>query len=102
MSLSKLYIESRPPLESPLWATKNFEIVLTPDNFGYHVINSNTGAVEMFLEQEGSAVLAIISLEEAYAEIMQDPEREWKVRTAKAQAHQQMRLPLSGGGKRPN
>ena len=77
MSLNKVYDGV------VLWSTPNFEVRHTEDNIGYHIKNVNTGVIEMFLDQEGAAVIAIQSLEEAYSEIMSDPEREFKLRKAR-------------------
>jgi len=80
MTLNKVYDAD------VLWATLNFQVKLTEDRIGYHIINVNTGVIEMFLDQEGAAVIAIQSLEDAYSEIMADPEREFKLRKERSTA----------------
>lgn len=69
-----------------LWASESYEVRIAPDNVGYHIINVNTGAVEGFVDQEPAAVMSMLYLQDAYDEVMQDPEREYKVRKQRREA----------------
>jgi hypothetical protein len=69
-----------------LWATTNYFIRVGADNFGYEIVNTSTNAIEMVVEQEPQGVMAMMWLEEAYVEVMTDPEREFKVRKTRNQA----------------
>ena len=47
---------------------------------GYALINRNTDAIEGYVDQEPPAVMTLLMLQEAYDDVMGDPEREYKVR----------------------
>jgi len=71
--------------ETTLWVTDAYELVVNytpPRNTakGYLIINRETGQVEMEIDQEPQAIMAMIWLQEQYEEIMPDPMREYKVR----------------------
>ena len=63
-----------------LWHTDNYELRPNADNFGYQIININTGVNEMMVDSEPQAIMAMMWMEEQYQEVMLDPEREFKVR----------------------
>lgn len=77
MSLNKLYDGSL------LWETDDFIGEVGEGEVGYHIRNKNTGSIELFTDNESSLVIQIQAFQDAYEEIMKDPEREFQVRKAK-------------------
>lgn len=83
--------------DGPLWETKDYQILPAKDAAGYDIINRNTGQVELFVEQEPQACLAIQWLQEAYDDIMDDPEAAFRLKKSQqagriAQAHPQFKM----------
>lgn len=72
-------IEGTPPL---LWETDDFAVELGLEDVGYQIRNRNTQAIETFCENETSAVLTALWLQESYDEVMGDPEKEYERRKA--------------------
>ena len=66
-----------------LWATENYFLAVSREDIGYEIVNFQTEAVEMFMDQEPQAVMALMWLQEQYDEVMGDPQREYKVRQNK-------------------
>ena len=68
-----------------LWSTDDYRLLVSAEGGigGYEIINSNTGAIEMFMDQEPQALMGLMWLQEQYDEVMGDPQREYKVRQNK-------------------
>lgn len=66
-----------------LWETDTYEVRLADGGVGYHLVNTNTGAIEGYTDQEPAAVMTALMLQEHYNETMADPLREFKVRQQK-------------------
>ena len=74
-----------------LWTTDNYTILNSKqDSIGYEIINRNTGQVEIMVDQEPPAIMAMLYLEEAYQRIMADPMAEYKSRKADTQPQSSM------------
>lgn len=72
-------ISDEPPT---LWQTEDFAVELGVEDVGYQIRNRNTQAIETFCENETSAVLTALWLQESYDEVMGDPEQEYERRKA--------------------
>lgn len=71
------------PEEHPqLYCTTNYFMQVGDSNIGYNIFNADTGAIEYYTEQLPGAIFALLSMQEAYDEIMSDPVREYKAKKA--------------------
>lgn len=75
------------------FATKDYSLMNAKDASGYDIINLNTGQIEMWCEQEPQGVIALQWLQEAYDEIMEDPEAIFRQKRAESSG----RLAMLGG-----
>ena len=56
-----------------VWYTDNFVVQVGDDEMGYVLRNKDTFSIELMVEQETQAVIAIQQLQQSYEEIMKDP-----------------------------
>ena len=63
-----------------LWLTEDYCVLPREGYKGYYVINRNTGQAEIKIDQEPSAVMAMLWLQDMYDEIMQDPAAHYQER----------------------
>ena len=80
MNLNKALKEEFPLI----YFTDNYRVEANAENFGYHVINAETGVVENFGDNLPQAVFAMLAMQEAYDEILAegvDIMREYKTRS---------------------
>lgn len=78
-----------------LWYTPNYSLSVAEGGVGYTITNAHTNAVELFVDQEPSAILGMLWLEDEYTSVMGDPEGEFRVRRAR---RQQVGVPAGKGG----
>ena len=82
-ALNKGYSE-----ETGFWYSNNYCVMAASGEAGYDIVNRDTGQVEAFVEQEPAAIITMLYLQDAYDEVMRDPEREFKLRKDRMKAAQ--------------
>lgn len=70
MDLSKGSAEGEAPV---LWTTEDYCILPAAEELGYLLLNRNTGQVELEIDQEPSALMALMLLQDTYDEVMANP-----------------------------
>ena len=72
-------------VEDCFWYSKDYAVVASDDAEGYGIVNTNTGQIEMHVEQEPPAVMALLYLQDHYDKVMADPESVYKMRRAEVE-----------------
>lgn len=73
------------------WYTDNYALVLGNSEYasvfkmGYDIVNRETRSVEMSVEQEPPAIMAMLYLQDNYDNVMADPEAVYKRRKMEAE-----------------
>jgi len=79
-----------PSDEIHLWETDSYMLLVSDEGMGYNIVNKQTLAIEMFMDQEPQALMALMWMQEQYDEVMTDPQREYTVRANKRQVAERM------------
>jgi hypothetical protein len=66
MTLNKASIEDLPLV----YSTKNYNLEAGIDNYGYFIVNKETGVMEAQVDQLPAAVFTLMSLQETFDEIL--------------------------------
>lgn len=80
-----------------LYETENY-LLHPAEEAGYHIRNKETYTVEVYSEQLPGALLALLSIQEAYEEIVEDPVKAYNDRKYAARQRQARPSIMGPGG----
>lgn len=80
-TLNKVY-----GVDNVWYETDNYRLESTENVNGYYIVNKETGQAEAQTDQFPQAVVSLQQLQEVYDDVMEDPERYFKVQKQKREA----------------